>query len=299
MATDQGPVVLSALLRGELVRLRKDKGLTQEQVAVDLEWSPSKLIRVEGGRSAITKVDLDALLSRYGITSESTRDRLQALNRGARERGWWDRYRDFIAPTYLNYVGLEAGASFIRQFETGFVPGLLQSREYADAVTRKSVDPDRVDEAQINSVVDLRIQRQSELKDRSAPPRRYYVVDEAVIRRHVGISADPSIMPRQLREIADRAERDDLVTVRVMPFSAGAHRGLPGPFTLLEFEGELPDVLYIDAGRAEFASMVTGGDPQVVQYRDDFEALLEDALSADESIRLMRSVADEMSDKPS
>jgi transcriptional regulator with XRE-family HTH domain len=296
MATDQGPVVQSALLRGELVRLRKDKDLTQELVADDLEWSPSKLIRVEGGRSAITKVDLDALLSRYGITSESTRDRLQALNRGARERGWWDRYRDGgIAPTYLNYVGFEAGASFIRQFETGFVPGLLQSREYADAVTRKSVDPDRVKEAQIDTVVDLRIQRQTELAQRSVPPRRYYVVDEAVIRRHIGKSTDPLIMPRQLRSIADRAEQDDLITVRVMPFSAGAHRGLPGPFTLLEFEGELPDVLYIDAGRAEFASMVSGGDPQVAQYRDDFEALLEDALSADESVQLIRSVADELS----
>ena len=299
MATDQGPVVLSALLRGELVRLRKDKGLTQEQVAEDLEWSPSKLIRVERGRSGITKVDLDALLSRYGITSESTRDRLQALNWGARERAWWDRYRDVIAPTYLNYVGLEAGASFIRQFETGFVPGLLQSREYADAVTRKSVDPDRVDEAQINSVVDLRIQRQTELAQRSAQPRRYYVVDEAVIRRHIGISTDALIMPRQLHSIADRAEQDNLITVRVMPFSAGAHRGWPGPFTLLEFEGELPDALYIDAGRAEFASLVSGGDPQVAQYRDDFEALLEDALSADEAIRLIRSVADELPAKVS
>lgn len=300
MATDQGPVVQSALLRSELVRLRKDKGLTQEQIAGDLEWSPSKLIRVEGGRSAITKVDLDALLSRYGISSESTRDRLQALNRGARERGWWDRYRDSkIAPTYLTYVGFEAGASFIRQFETGFVPGLLQTREYADAVTRKSVDPDRVGEAEINSIVDLRIQRQTELAQRSVPPRRYYVVDEAVIRRHVGISTDPLIMPRQLRSIADRAEQDDLITVRVMPFNSGAHRGLPGPFTLLEFEGELPDVLYIDRGRAEFATLVSGGDPQVAEYQDDFEALLEDAAPADESIQLMRSVAEEMSDKAS
>ena len=285
----------SALLRGELVRLRKVKGLTQEQVAYDLEWSPSKLIRVEGGRSAITKVDLDALLSRYGVTSESTRDRFQALNRGARERGWWDRYHDVIAPTYLNYVGFEAGASLIRQFETGFIPGLLQSHEYAETVTRNSVDPYRVDEAQINSVVDLRVQRQTELAQRSVPPRRYYVVDEAVIRRHIGISTDPIIMPRQLRSIADRAERDDLITVRVMPFSAGAYRGLPGPFTLLEFDGELPDILYIDAGRAEFASMVSGGDPQVAQYQDDFEALLEDALSTDESIQLMRSVAEDMS----
>src|SRR5262245_4034664 len=94
MPSDQGPAVQSALLRDELVRLRKQRGLTQQQVAVALEWSPSKLIRVEGGASSITKVDLDALLTSYGVTSESHRERLQALNRGAKAPGWWDRYKD-------------------------------------------------------------------------------------------------------------------------------------------------------------------------------------------------------------
>src|ERR1700734_2139993 len=108
MATDQGPVVASALLRSELIRLRKEKGLTQEQVAGDLDWSPSKLIRVEGGGSPVTKVDLDALLSRYGITSESHRERLQTLNRGARERAWWATFREELNSTYVDYVGYEA-----------------------------------------------------------------------------------------------------------------------------------------------------------------------------------------------
>ena len=290
VATDQGPVVQSALLRGELVRLRRESGLTQEQVAATLEWSPSKLIRVEGGRSSITKVDLDALLTKYGVTSESTRERLQLLNRGARERGWWDKYRDDVSPTYLNYVGFEAGAAFIRQFESGFLPGLLQTAEYAEAVTVNSVDAVRV-----AAIVGLRLQRQSELAQRDPRPRQYYVVDEAVIRRHVGIAKDPAIMPNQLREIADKAEQDDLVTVRVIPFEAGAHRGLSGPFTLLEFDGGLSDLLYIDAGRGEFASMVQGDDPRIAEYRDDFELLLEDALSAEKSIDLIRSVAEEMS----
>jgi len=290
VATDQGPVVQSALLRGELVRLRRESGLTQEQVAATLEWSPSKLIRVEGGRSSITKVDLDALLTKYGVTSESTRERLQLLNRGARERGWWDKYRDDVSPTYLNYVGFEAGAAFIRQFESGFLPGLLQTAEYAEAVTVNSVDAVRV-----AAIVGLRLQRQSELAQRDPRPRQYYVVDEAVIRRHVGIAKDPAIMPNQLREIADKAEQDDLVTVRVIPFEAGAHRGLSGPFTLLEFDGGLSDLLYIDAGRGEFASMVQGDDPRIAEYRDDFELLLEDALSAEKSVNLIRSVAEEMS----
>jgi transcriptional regulator with XRE-family HTH domain len=290
MATDQGPVVQSALLRGELVRLRRESGLTQEQVASQLEWSPSKLIRVEGGRSSVTKVDLDALLTKYGVTSESTRERLQLMNRGARERGWWDKYRDDVSPTYLNYVGFEAGAAFVRQFQSGFLPGLLQSAGYAEAVTVNSVDAVRV-----AAIVGLRLQRQSELALRDPRPRQYYVVDEAVIRRHVGIAKDPDIMPSQLREIADKAEQDDLVTVRVIPFERGAHRGLYGPFTLLEFEGGLSDLLYIDAGRGEFASMVQGDDPRIAEYRDDFELLLEDALTAEKSVDLIRSVAEEMS----
>jgi transcriptional regulator with XRE-family HTH domain len=289
MATDQGPVVQSMLLRGELVRLRKDSGLTQEQVAGTLEWSASKLIRVEGGRSSITKVDLDALLTAYRVTSESRREQLQSLNRGARDRAWWDSYKDDVSSAYLNYVGLEAGAAFVRQFQLGFIPGLLQTEEYARAVTRVgSVEPSKVD-----LLVRLRMTRQSELARRSAPPRQYFVIDEAVIRRHIGIRKDRAIMPAQLRHIADKAERDELVTVRVIPFGTGAHPGLFGPFTLLEFGGDLPDVLYLDAGRGDF-NVISGNDPQVAAYADDFENLLEDALPADKSIEFIRGVAEEM-----
>jgi transcriptional regulator with XRE-family HTH domain len=288
MATDQGPVVQSALLRTELIRLRKESGLTQEQVALALDWSPSKLIRVEGGRSSITKVDLDALLTEYGISSESIRERLQVLNRGTRERAWWASYREGINPTYLEYVGYEAGAAYIRQFQSGAVPGLLQTPEYAEILTANSVDAMRVGPA-----VKFRLQRQAELAQRSAPPRQYHVVDEAVIRRHVGIKKDPAVMPNQLRTIADRAEREESLTVRVIPFTAGAHPGLAGPFTLLEFDGAMPDLLYLDAGRE--TSLITGSDSRIGEYADDFEVLLENSLSATASIDLIRQVAEEMS----
>lgn len=288
MANDQGPVVQSALLRSELIRLRKDSALTQEQVAVALDWSPSKLIRVEGGRSSITKTDLDALLKEYGISSESHRERLQALNRGAKERAWWVSYREEINPTYLEYVGYEAGAAFIRQFQSGFVPGLLQTSEYAEVLTANSVDAVRV-----APVVKFRLQRQTELAKRSVPPRQYYVVDEAVIRRHVGISQDPAIMPAQLRHIADRAEREESLTIRVIPFKAGAHPGLSGPFTLLEFDGSMPDILYLDAGRE--SSLITGSDSRIGEYASDFEVLLESSLPAAESVEFIRRVAEELS----
>lgn len=289
MASDQGPVIQSALLRAELVRLRKERGLTQQQVAGALEWSPSKLIRVEGGGSSITMVDLDALLTRYGVTSESHRERLQALNRGAKDPGWWDIYKSDASAEYLSYVGFEVGAAFIRQFQIGVVPGLLQTKDYAEVVTAVvPVDPD-----QVGPLVRLRMQRQSELAHRSVPPRQYFVLDEGVIRRHVGIKRNRAIMPNQLRSIADRAESDDRLTVRVIPFEAGAHPGLIDPFTLLEFEAGLPDILFLDLNRS--AVMVSGNDPRVAGYAEDFEELLEDALSAEESIKLMRAVAADMS----
>lgn len=288
MATDQGPVVQSALLRNELTRLRKESGLTQEQVASALDWSPSKLIRVEGGRSSITKVDLDALLSKYGISSESQRERLQALNRGARERAWWAAYRDVLNSAYIDYVGFEAGASFIRQYEWGYMPALLQTREYAEVLTNHSVNA-----LLSGPAVKLRMQRQAELERREVPPRQYYVLDEAVIRRHVGISQDPGIMPAQLLHIAERAQLEELITVRVLPFSAGAHRGLSGEFTLLEFDGPLPDLLYLDTGRQ--TELITGTDSRVALYADDFETLVESSLPANDSIEFLRDAAEAMS----
>jgi len=292
MAVDQGPVVQSAILRNTLIRLRKGRLLTQEQVADDLEWSPSKLIRVEGGRSSITKTDLDALLTLYGVTSAGEeRERLQDLNRAARERAWWDQYRSDISAPYLNFVGYEAGASFIRQFIVNVVPGLLQTPEYARVLTESTVDSIKV-----APVVNLRLQRQKELAQRSDPPYQYYILDEAVIRRHVGIAVDPAIMPNQLKAMADRAAQDDHVFIRILPFKEGAHRGvnIAGAFTLLEFDGGLPDLVYLDAGRGEVA-VITGDDPEVSEYRDLFESLLEFVLPEAESIEFIRTVAEEMS----
>lgn len=289
MAVDQGPVVQSAILRGELVRLRKDNGLTQGEVARTLEWSPSKLIRIEGGHSSITKVDLDALLNQYGVTSGRQRDRLQLLNRAARLRGWWSAYRDEVDTPYLRYVGYEAGAAFIRQFPGNVVPGLLQTAEYAEALTACTNDA-----ARIVPVVRLRLQRQTELAQRADPPRQFYVLDEAVIRRHIGINIDPAIMPGQLQYIADQAAANELITVRLIPFSAGEHAGLGGAFTVLGFGGGLPDLLYLDAGRGELAD-ITYEDPQVAEYAANFEALLESALPQSDTILFIQEAADEMS----
>jgi transcriptional regulator with XRE-family HTH domain len=288
MATDQGPVVQSALLRTELVRLRKENDLTQDQVARTLDWSTSKLIRVEGGKSGITRTDLQALLQHYGVTSEGRVARLQELARGAREPAWWNVYKGDAGDSYLNFVGYEAGASFIRQFHGSVVPGLLQTPEYAQVLTAGEVGP-----IDVGITVKLRMQRQRDLARRESPPRQFFIIDEAVIRRHVGINADPAIMPNQLRHIIDTIESNPLITVRVIPFTAGAHLGLFGPFTLLEFKGGLTDVLYLEGGRAP-SLLLTGENPRVTEYQAAFEELLDTAQPVDQSIDLIKRVADEL-----
>jgi transcriptional regulator with XRE-family HTH domain len=290
MPADQGPVVESALLCRELASLRQDRELTQAQVAAALGWSPSKLIRIEGGHDAITPADLDALLAQYGITEERTVGLFHARHQGADQQAWWDSYAGRVSPAYLQYVTYEAGAASIRQFQLSLVPGLLQTPRYAEVVTNVGAAGARW----LKPVTDLRLERQSQLARRSEPPQQLFVIDEAVIRRHVGVSQDPAIMPDQLRSIARRAEQDALVTVRVIPFSAGAHPGIFGPFTLLGFDEGVPDILYRDPGRGTF-ELAIGDHPQVSEHSADFEALLESALTADESIQLIRTVAEQMS----
>ena len=164
MADDRGPVVQSAVLRNELVRLRRASRLSQYDVAHELGWPPSTLIRMEGGRSPIATAELDALLTRFGVNSEAERERLLDLSQGASATGWWEDYRSKVPGPYLDYVGYEAGTVFIRQFPGTVIPGLLQTAEYAEALTAPAVDP-----VQVGAVVDVRLQRRAELMQRSSP----------------------------------------------------------------------------------------------------------------------------------
>ena len=243
---------------------------------------------MEGGSSPISTVELDKLMTTYGLMDQPERERLQALNRGARSVGWWNAYRNDAPEPYLNYVSYEAGAVFIRQFPAAFVPGLLQTPEYAEALTRAAVEPEEV-----NTVVALRLQRQSELARRSRPPRRYFILDECVLRRQIGMINDPAVMPGQLNYIAEAALASELITVRVIPFANGAHAGQAGPFTLLEFDGGLSDLLYLDPGEGERAIM-TFNDSDVAEYAVRFEKLVDFALPESESLELIRTIAEEM-----
>jgi len=283
--------VESALLREELVRARKDSGFTQEQVAAALEWSPSKLIRIEGGKSGITRTDLAALLNHYGITSESRQQRLQELARGARERPWWSGYRGLLRDAYLTFVGYEAGASYLRHYHGGVFPGLLQLKEYAEVLAAR---PGQEASSVTPPAVKLRMERQQHLAQRADPPKMQFLLDESVIRRQVGVRRDPGVQQRQIRHAVELARENPRIEIQVVPFSVGFHSGLyVAGFTLLEFDGPLDDVLYIEAGRGA-SQLITGGQDPVNDYRAYYQEVMDEAMTPEKSLDFMLEVAEEL-----
>lgn len=291
VAADPGPVVQRALLTAELQRMRREVHKTQEEVARALDWSPSKLIRIEGGSVGISTTDLQALLRLYEATDRDLITALETLARGARRRGWWAPFKNDLDQAYYTYIGYEAGASSIRIFDPMLVPGTLQTDEYATSLTVEYIpnSPSLVD-----SVVDARLRRQEELMHRERPPQQEFILDEAVVRRRVGGQRDPGIMPRQLQHLLEMAERP-FCTIEIIPFSKGSHFGMRGAFTLLEFDIGLNTVLYLENSRARGGEM-TADAGDVAGYLEAFEHLRELALSPEESIAFIRTAAEEMAE---
>ena len=288
MAEVQGSAIQRGRLTRELRRIRKDSGMTQEQVAAEIEWSLSKLIRIEGGGVSISVSDLRSLLALYQIADEGQVEELVALARAARQRSWFTAFRDITSPQYVTFVGYEAAASIIRQFEPTLIPGQLQTEEYARAVTLEYA-ADRVDK-----LVEIRIRRQELLEE----PRRlfFFILDEAAIRRQVGAPTNPGIMRRQLRKLIETARQPN-ITLEIVPFSAGVHPGMKGSFTVLEFAGDDEDILYLEnarGGGSNPSALLTGEDPQILQHRVAFERLREQSLGPKKSIELIAEVAESM-----
>ena len=169
MPTEQAPVVQRALLLSELRRLGTAKHLSQEDVAKALEWSLSKVIRIEGGVSRLQITDLKALLDLYEVTNPEQVDELLSLARSARERGYWSAYKNISDQGLLTYVGYEAGASIIREAQGLVIPGLLQTEEYAWEITRSYIgDSNNL----VKDLVDLRMERQEKVYGRNDPMRQ-------------------------------------------------------------------------------------------------------------------------------
>ncbi|MGH3912947.1 MAG: helix-turn-helix domain-containing protein [Pseudonocardiaceae bacterium] len=238
-AVGPDPTVHRRRLRSELRKAREAVGMTQRDVAAAMDWSPSKLIRIETGAVNISTNDLRALLSHYSIGQDRIRELID-VSRAAREQPKWMIYRDVAPPEYIAFLGYESSASVIRNFEPLVVPGLLQTEEYAKEVLNavQDHDPQRVD-----PLVDLRIQRQELLVREPSPPSLHFIMDEAVIRRRVG---GKDVMRRQLRRLRELADEPN-ISIRIVPFEKGIYPRFRVPYVLFEFpDPQDEDVLYVE-----------------------------------------------------
>ncbi|MEV4316496.1 helix-turn-helix transcriptional regulator [Actinocrispum sp. NPDC049592] len=282
MARGQSPTVRRRRLASELRRLRESAKLTIDEVGEKLECSASKISRIETGHVGVTPRDARDLLELYNVEA----DRLEALvqlSREARKNGWWHAYREVFTGAF---VGLESDASSLRAFQALLVPGLLQTEDYIRAVIR-SIRPDWTGD-EVERRVAGRMERQR-LLTAPEPPNYWVVIDEAVIRRTVG---NRDVMRRQLLRLCEAAAMPN-VTIQVVPFDAGAHSSMEGPYLILGFPEQAdPDVVFVDT--------TTGGvyleeQVDVQRYTLMFDHLRASALSPDDTLHLISGAAERLS----
>ncbi len=276
-----GPTVLRILLGAQLRRLREAKRITLEDAGRVIRASHSKISRLETGRVGFKDRDISDLLTLYGVTDEAERTALRSLAQRANAPGWWHDYSDVLPSWFEAYVGLEEVATQVRAYEVQFVPGLLQSEDYARAVTLLGHDdePPRDVERRVR----LRMARQAVL-DKAEPPNVWAVVDEAVLRRPAG---SPAVMQGQLKHLLDLAQRPN-ITIQVMPFQAGGHSAAGGPFSILRFaESDLPDVVYLE----QLTSALYLDKPEVVDsYLKVMERICMEAATPADSLDAIATI---------
>ncbi|TDC76053.1 helix-turn-helix domain-containing protein [Streptomyces hainanensis] len=235
-----GPTVLRIVLGTHLRRLREGCGITREAAGDAIRGSHAKISRLELGRVGAKERDIADLLTLYGVLDEERRGQFLALARQASNPGWWQKYNDVVPSWFETLIGLEEAASVIRTYEVQFIPGLLQTADYARACIR--LGNPRASERMIERRVELRMERQKLLHKPHAP-RLWAVIDEAALRRPLGGAEAMRAQIRQLREMAELPN----VTLQIAPFRIGGLSAAGGPITVLRFqEPDLPDIVYLE-----------------------------------------------------
>jgi transcriptional regulator with XRE-family HTH domain len=234
-----GPTVRRMILGTQLRRLRERAGLSRTEAGDSIRASDSKISRLELGRVGFKERDVTDLLTLYGVTDAEERDQLLQLAKQTNLPGWWHRYNDLMPKWFEDYVGLEEAANRIRTYELQFVPGLLQTEDYARALASHG-DPKMVTEA-VERRVALRMGRQKLLVGPDAP-RLWAVIDESVLHRPLGGAKVLRAQIDQLLELTALSH----IALQVVPYSVSGYHA-EGAFTLLSFaEPELPNIAYIE-----------------------------------------------------
>jgi transcriptional regulator with XRE-family HTH domain len=231
------PTVLRILLGTQLRRLRESRGISAQDAAKAIRGSESKISRIELGRNSVREVDIADLLNLYGISDTAEREQLLTLASQANQQGWWHRYQDVLPSWFQSYIGLEDSAESIRSFDTQFVPGLLQTEDYALAVIQLGA----FSPAETDRLLYLRKERQRRFTSGSL--RLLAIIDECALRRPIG---SIGLMRAQLEHLLEITVRPGL-TIQVTPFLTGASFAAPSSFSILSFAtDDLPDVVYVE-----------------------------------------------------
>jgi transcriptional regulator with XRE-family HTH domain len=285
MAQQIGPSVARERLRQQLRELREGKGLSTSEVAAAMEWSASKLSRIEKGDVTVQPLEVRALLNLYGVTDDAGVQALTGLARRSRTRQWYSKHK--LNGDYQKFVAFEYEAARINIWQVLFIPGLLQTREYAvvttSAATRKGADDEYV-----KARVDLRLDRQGAFRDRLRqpdPPRLVAVIDESALRRPIG---GPEVFVGQLDHLIDLGKDTSAYTIAVMPLGLTHNPGFVGTFELLQFAGTGPDALFVEA--AASTDDLTMDADTTSFYRDVMADLLAVSLTGDAALDLIRGI---------
>jgi transcriptional regulator with XRE-family HTH domain len=283
MTTHVDPWLAGKRLRGTLRKEREARELTQRQAADALDWSTSKIVRIEAGTVGVSTTDVQALLRLYRVNGEAEAGRLVDLARAARRRPWYSQYQQVLNPGFEQYLGYEGGASAIMAFHPLTIPGLLQTEDYARAILEADHVPD------IDTRLELRLARQARMERDNRPLLRY-IIDEAALHRRVG---GQLVMRDQLTQLK-KTTSHPTVSLQVIPFAAGAHPSMTGSFTILEFGEDDDDVLY----RESTQTSVTDRDDRtaVNSYRERFDQLSNISLPAGEATELIDTLINNLQD---
>lgn len=281
------PTVRRRMLGVELRKIREQQGLTSEETAERMGWHPTKMSRLESGRSGLRAHEVVSLLDVYEVRDATTREALAVLAREGKRRVWWQPYNDVLTPRYSSYISFEAEAVSVRNFQSSLIPGLLQVPDYARAVIR-AIQPDTPGE-EVNALVDVRLARQNAALAREEPLQLWAIMDEAALRRVIGGEVT---MRKQLRRVLEASEQPT-ITIQVLPFKAGAHAAIHGPFVILEFpvRGDL-DVVYVEG---HTSSLYLERDDDLTSYGRTFDRLRAAALDVDPSRDFIARIVKELS----
>ena len=280
MASNVNPTVRRRRLGQELRRLREMKNMTAEEVADRLLVSQSKISRLENGRRSISQRDVRDLCGVYEVEDNRIVESLMQMAKESRQQGWWHAFGDI---PYSVYIGLETDAASLRVYEPQVVPGLLQTKEYAEAVC-EGAQPE-ASAQDLEKRVQVRLRRQQRLHDQRRPLRLWAVLDESALRRQVG---GRQTMVEQLERLIELSQLPH-VPIQVMPFEMGAHPGVNGQYAILEFpDAADSSVVYLEGVTSD---LYLEKPSDVQSYSVMYEHLRAEALNPDQTREFIEKVA--------